>query len=40
MDNPPQYNSHGFDHSINVTSYVEMIYKQVPEFVDKVKNSY
>ena len=40
LDNPPQYNSHGFDHSINVTSYVEMIYKQVPEFVDKVKNSY
>ncbi len=40
LDNPEQYCSHGFDHSINVANYTKDVLKLNPEIVEATKEKY
>ncbi len=40
IDNPEQYVSHGFDHSLNVADYAKDIFTQNPEIVSKMVEEY
>ncbi|HRN70943.1 MAG TPA: HD domain-containing protein, partial [Candidatus Woesebacteria bacterium] len=40
LENPPQYLSHGFDHTMNVLRFTEMILNQNPQIVDKMAKKY
>lgn len=39
-DNPEQYVSHGFDHTLNVTAYSESIVTQNPEILQAIQDKY
>ncbi|MFH0862518.1 MAG: hypothetical protein V1875_05750 [Candidatus Altiarchaeota archaeon] len=40
VDNPEQYVSHGFDHSINVKKYIDEVGKNNPELLKAIKDKY
>lgn len=40
LDNPPQYLSHGFDHTMNVLKYTESILGQNPEIIKVMTEKY
>ena len=40
LDNPEQYVSHGFDHSINVANYTREVLKMNPEIVRAMRDKY
>lgn len=40
LDNPEQYVSHGFDHTLNVTSYIDKIVETNPNIIHKVSEKY